>query len=106
MSLTLDDKDTPHDTSWVLKKGGSDDVIVGCSLDSDQCQSPIAFTGGSTVQTTLTVNASECYTVTMYSCSGEGLYGTGSWAVALDGTPTFGSNSSFSDDSISVGTCN
>lgn len=109
--VNLDANNDARDTSWVLKKHGDDEVIVGCSLDSDQCQSPSAFTGGSTgatLSTTVSVSPSECYTVTMYSCSGEGLYGTGSWAVALNppGTPTWGSNTTFSAESISVGTCN
>ena len=109
MGLTTDAKDTAPDTSWVLKRDRDDKVIVGCSLDSDQCQSPSSYTGGATgatLQTAVTVDPNECYTATMYSCSGKGLYGTGSWSVALSGTPpTFGSNTTFSADSISVGDC-
>ena len=105
VSVTLDANDTGPDVSWVLKKRGSNNVIVNCSLDSDQCQSPSSFTGGSTLQTTVQVDPNECYTATMYACSGQGLYGSGSWSVALNGKPYFGSNAAFSADSVSVGNC-
>jgi len=106
VNVALDANDAAPDISWVLKRGSDDEVIVNCSLDSDQCQSPDGFTGGSTVSNAVRVDPEECYTVTMYSCSGKGLYGTGSWSVALSGTPpTFGSNTTFSADSISVGDC-
>ena len=110
--VNLDANNDARDTSWVLKKRGDDEVISNCSLDSDQCQSPITFTGGATgavLSTTVTVSPNRCYTVTMYSCSGEGLYGTGSWSVAFGfptGTPTYGSNATFSAESITVGNCN
>lgn len=105
VSVTLDVNDDAPDTSWVLKRDRDDKVIRYCSLDSDQCQSPSSFTGGATLSTTLSVDPNECYTATMYSCSGKGLYGTGSWSVAFNGTPTFGSNTTFSAESISVGDC-
>ena len=105
VNVALDANDAAPGISWVLKRGSDDEVIVNCSLDSDQCQSPSAFTRGSTLSTTVTVNPEDCYTVTMYSCSGQGIYGEGSWFVGFNQTQYVGSNTTFSADSISVGDC-
>ena len=109
VGLTTDAKDTAPDTSWVLKRDRDDKVIVGCSLDSDQCQSPAgAFTGGDVstfFSTQVTVNPNECYTATIYDCYGQGLIGKGSWAVSLNGAKTDGNSTFGASESISVGTC-
>ena len=66
---------------------------------------PVHSQGDQTLQTKVQVDPNECYTATMYACSGQGLYGSGSWAVALNGKVYFGSNATFSADSVSVGNC-